>query len=431
MSAGREPTPEQAAAIGSRGERRPARGRRRAPARPGCWSTATASWSRTTASHPTRSSPSPSPTRRRRSCASGSGASCAGGPGRANAERRRAAGRPPGRGFGGAWVTTIHGFCRRLLASHPVAAGIDPGFRVLERAEADAGRPDRLRRGAGGVPRREDDPERSTTVAAYRIDGLRELVVAAHEELRSRGVAEPAACRSRRPTTPARRWRSSRPARRAAAEERSSNPQSRRVLESLPPRRDRPGLRLDELLAQAFECPGAGPEAPALPRSDTPPPSWARAWVASAPTATPLSCCGSSRPASPLSRRAAPASTSRTCSCWPSVCCETGASSARPTAAASPTCWSTSSRTPTALQLKLIEALRGPRTRLFLVGDEFQSIYGFRHADLEVFRRRRRELESDPGSRVLPLSGNFRSDPEMVAAANRFGADLIGEASAS
>src|SRR4051794_16112789 len=39
--------------------------------------------------------------------------------------------------FGGALITTIHGFCHRLLASHPVAAGIDPRFRVLETAEAD------------------------------------------------------------------------------------------------------------------------------------------------------------------------------------------------------------------------------------------------------------------------------------------------------
>ena len=41
------------------------------------------------------------------------------------------------------------------------------------------------------------------------------------------------------------------------------------------------------------------------------------------------------------------------------------------------------------LQLRLIEALRGPRAELMVVGDEFQSIYGFRHADLDVFRQRR------------------------------------------
>ena len=36
-----------------------------------------------------------------------------------------------------AWITTIHGFCRRLLATMPVAAGLDPRFRVLDEAEAD------------------------------------------------------------------------------------------------------------------------------------------------------------------------------------------------------------------------------------------------------------------------------------------------------
>ena len=34
------------------------------------------------------------------------------------------------------WVMTIHAFCRRLLAAHPLAAGLDPRFRVLDEAEA-------------------------------------------------------------------------------------------------------------------------------------------------------------------------------------------------------------------------------------------------------------------------------------------------------
>jgi ATP-dependent exoDNAse (exonuclease V) beta subunit len=36
----------------------------------------------------------------------------------------------------GAWVSTIHGFCRRLIGAHPLAAGIDPGFRVLDEPQA-------------------------------------------------------------------------------------------------------------------------------------------------------------------------------------------------------------------------------------------------------------------------------------------------------
>src|SRR5215210_4698535 len=37
-----------------------------------------------------------------------------------------------------AWVSTIHGFCSRVLRANPLVAGIDPEYRVL--AEADAAR---------------------------------------------------------------------------------------------------------------------------------------------------------------------------------------------------------------------------------------------------------------------------------------------------
>ena len=32
----------------------------------------------------------------------------------------------------GAWISTIHGFCARLLRAHPFAVGIDPRFRELD-----------------------------------------------------------------------------------------------------------------------------------------------------------------------------------------------------------------------------------------------------------------------------------------------------------
>ncbi|MEY2442661.1 MAG: hypothetical protein QOJ46_2087, partial [bacterium] len=35
-----------------------------------------------------------------------------------------------------AWVSTIHGFCSRVLRAHPLAAGIDPEYRVLDEGEA-------------------------------------------------------------------------------------------------------------------------------------------------------------------------------------------------------------------------------------------------------------------------------------------------------
>lgn len=78
------------------------------------------------------------------------------------------------------------------------------------------------------------------------------------------------------------------------------------------------------------------------------------------------------------------------------------------------------------LQLRLIEALRGPRSELVAVGDEFQSIYGFRHADLDVFRRQRDLVEQRADAELMALSGNFRSRPEVIGAVNLFGAALLG-----
>ena len=67
------------------------------------------------------------------------------------------------------------------------------------------------------------------------------------------------------------------------------------------------------------------------------------------------------------------------------------------------------------LQCDLIDLLAdAPGERdLFFVGDEFQSIYGFRHADVQVFRERR---EAEGGGRALVR--NYRSRPEVLAAVN-------------
>src|ERR1700719_327661 len=36
----------------------------------------------------------------------------------------------------GAWISTIHGFCARLLRTHPFAVGIDPRFHELDDEQA-------------------------------------------------------------------------------------------------------------------------------------------------------------------------------------------------------------------------------------------------------------------------------------------------------
>ena len=81
------------------------------------------------------------------------------------------------------------------------------------------------------------------------------------------------------------------------------------------------------------------------------------------------------------------------------------------------------------LQGKLIRLLRSgegdSRTRFFAVGDINQSIYGFRHADPDVFRNYRREMLSGRGV-VIGLLDNFRSRPEILKLAEHLLSDPDG-----
>ncbi len=65
------------------------------------------------------------------------------------------------------------------------------------------------------------------------------------------------------------------------------------------------------------------------------------------------------------------------------------------------------------------------RDNLFTVGDEFQSIYGFRHADVALFRERRALLGQTGSAGVL--STNFRSRAPLLAAVNAVFGPRFGE----
>jgi len=72
-------------------------------------------------------------------------------------------------------------------------------------------------------------------------------------------------------------------------------------------------------------------------------------------------------------------------------------------------------------QLAILSAL--DRANLFTVGDEHQSIYGFRHADVNLFRDRRGELQQR-GS-CLALTRNFRSRAPLLNVVNTVFADRL------
>ena len=90
-----------------------------------------------------------------------------------------------------AWVSTIHGFCTRVLRAHAIAAGLDPSFTVLDEAAArplhDRAWDDALARLLAGS----NAAAALDLVAAYDADRLRTAIGFAHDALRSAGQTRP------------------------------------------------------------------------------------------------------------------------------------------------------------------------------------------------------------------------------------------------
>jgi ATP-dependent helicase/nuclease subunit A len=85
-----------------------------------------------------------------------------------------------------AWISTIHGFCSRLLRAHPFEAGLDPGFRVLDDSQArvlqSEAFTDALARFCAGR-----EPERLALLATYGSSRLATMLGGVYERLRSAG----------------------------------------------------------------------------------------------------------------------------------------------------------------------------------------------------------------------------------------------------
>src|SRR2546425_5410930 len=96
-------------------------------------------------------------------------------------------GRPDlARALDGAWISTIHGFCHRLLRSHPFVAGVDPRFRVLDESQGRVLRGEAFEAALTAFCA-EDDPARLRLLAVYGADGLRRMLTGVYETLRSAG----------------------------------------------------------------------------------------------------------------------------------------------------------------------------------------------------------------------------------------------------
>ncbi|HEY1273810.1 MAG TPA: UvrD-helicase domain-containing protein [Thermoleophilaceae bacterium] len=91
----------------------------------------------------------------------------------------------------GAWISTIHGFCSRVLRAHALSAGIDPEYRVLDDLESQRLGLDAFDRALEDFLGHGEDAGRLAMVASYTPDRLRDMVHTAWSLLRSRGQRRP------------------------------------------------------------------------------------------------------------------------------------------------------------------------------------------------------------------------------------------------
>ena len=324
-----------------------------------------------------------------------------------------------------AWIGTIHGFCARILRARPLAAGLDPRFTVLDEAAAR-----RLAErafetaleawaAAGGAP--------SLDIAAAYGPALRDIVLAAYETLRSRGEPVPG-CRSRprsrrqaRPSSPP----PAPPRRRcsqAPATARRSRQPARRWMRSRSPRESCRG-------PATSTQPGSAPAAKALDEPACA--AYRAAWEAYR-----AGCADHHGRAALIlidglldrfGGAFEEAKAARAAIDFSDLELRVRDLLTDPAARRS---WAErfelimvdEFQDTNRLQLDVLEALE--RDNLFAVGDEFQSIYRFRHADVTIFRERRDRLGAD---RVRRLERNFRSRKELLDVLNAAFAPELGE----
>jgi ATP-dependent helicase/nuclease subunit A len=260
-----------------------------------------------------------------------------------------------------AFVSTFHGFCARLLRTHPLMAGLDPDFTIL-----DEGLARRMRDRAFGIALGDflagEPNDAVDLVAAYGADRVGAMVQGVYAELRSRGQGRPRLPSSRE--QPARSSDSgSRDAEdgldadEARAADDAAGARAAALLDQLVAgfgrsyeelKRARGAVDFDDLELRAREL---------LETEESVRGTWSERFE--------LLMVDEFQDTNPR-------------------------------------------------QLAILVALE--RGNLFTVGDELQSIYGFRDADVALFHARRAELEERGG--CLQLTGNFRSRAPLLEVVN-------------
>jgi ATP-dependent helicase/nuclease subunit A len=329
-------------------------------------------------------------------------------------------GRPDlARALDGAWISTIHGFCHRLLRSHPFPAGVDPRFRVLDESQGRVLRGEAFEAALTAFCAN-DDPARLRLLAVYGADGLRRMLTGVYETLRSAGrelVLELGDVPELET-----RVQELREAARCLAEDSGGSETQRDtaaqllVLLEADTRAERL-CDLGDLLARGeraatYEEARRAVEQAALDELAAADrellqellTAFAAAYQEAKDRESALDFEDLQLRARDLLRDDE-AIRAREQLRFSAIMVDEFQDTNR-------------------LQCELIDLVAGNGGERFFVGDEFQSIYGFRHADVQVFRERRAEAADG----VLPLTMNYRSRPEVLAVVNHlFGGDFGAE----
>jgi len=319
------------------------------------------------------------------------------------------------RALDGAWISTIHGFCLRLLKAHPFAAGLDPRFRILDDSQGRVVRSEAFEAALNEFCAG-DDPERLRLLATYGASGLRRMLTTVYETLRSAGRELVLELGERADV--ATRLAELAEAARCLADDAEASPAARTAaaqalaLAQEPPPADHlldlGGLRARGERAASYEEARKAVEQAALDELALRDREllqallrgFADAYAAAKDRESALDFEDLQLRARDLLRDEE-AIRERERLRFRSIMVDEFQDTNR-------------------LQCELVDLLTGPDTERFFVGDEFQSIYGFRHADVGVFRERREQAET-----LLPLTRNYRSRPEVLAVVNHlFGAEF-------
>ncbi|HEY1512153.1 MAG TPA: UvrD-helicase domain-containing protein [Gaiellaceae bacterium] len=329
-----------------------------------------------------------------------------------------ARGRPDlARRLDGAWISTIHGFCSRLLRTHPFAVGIDPRFRELDEEHGMVIRGEAFERALASFCATRD-AERLRLLATYGAQGLRRKLTGVYETLRSAG--RPLTLELSEHADVAERLAELHEEARLLAtdgdcsDKQAAAAQAALALSTTNPERllDLAGMRASGDRAAAYEAARKRLEQSAFDELALRDKDllqelldlFAAEYAGAKQRESALDFEDLQLLARDLLRddeRVREQEQLRFRALMVDEFQDTNR-----------------------LQCELVDLLSGgPLERdVFFVGDEFQSIYGFRHADVEVFRERRAAA-----AQRLPLARNYRSRPEVLAAVNHLFHEEFGD----